>query len=52
MKRCLAQKDPFSVLLRSFFDRSAATAFKNPLRLANNGHFFVTDATNQPFTVI
>ena len=27
-----------------FFDRSAATAYKNPLRLAKNGHFFVSDA--------
>jgi hypothetical protein len=28
-----------------FVDRSEATANKNPLRLAKNGHFFVSDAT-------
>ncbi|MEY3194588.1 MAG: hypothetical protein RIQ78_685, partial [Bacteroidota bacterium] len=28
-----------------FFDCSAATAYKNPLRLAQKGHFFVSDAT-------
>jgi hypothetical protein len=43
--RCLAQKGPFHILLRSFFDRSAATACKNPLRLAKNGHVFVSEAT-------
>jgi hypothetical protein len=33
-----------------FIDRSGATACKNPLRPAKNGHFFVSDATNQPVT--
>jgi hypothetical protein len=43
--RCLAQKGPFSAILRSFFDRNAAKACKNLLHLAKNGHFFVLDAT-------
>jgi hypothetical protein len=34
-----------------FFDRSAATAYKNPLRLAKNDHFLVSDATTQPVTL-
>ena len=38
--RCLAQKGPLSA---HFFDRSAAMSCKNPLRLAKNGLFFVSD---------
>jgi hypothetical protein len=30
-----------------FFYRIAATLYKNPFRLAKNGHFFVSDATMQ-----
>jgi hypothetical protein len=35
----------FPPYFADFFDRSAATACKNLLRLAKNGHFFVSDAT-------
>jgi hypothetical protein len=34
------------------FNRSAATACKNPLRLAKNDHFFVSDATAQTVPMI
>jgi hypothetical protein len=43
--RCLAQKGPFSAILRIFFNRSAATACKNLHCLTKIGHFFVSDAT-------
>jgi hypothetical protein len=39
------KKAHFPPYFADFFDRSAATAYKNPLRLAKNGHFFVSDAT-------
>jgi hypothetical protein len=35
----------FRPISQIFFDRSAAVAYKNPIRLAKNGHFFVSDAT-------
>jgi hypothetical protein len=48
--RCLAQKGPFFAILRPFFDRGAAMAYKNPLRLAKNDHFFDSDATTPTVT--
>jgi hypothetical protein len=39
------KKVHFPLYFADFFDRSAATAYKNPLRLSKNGHFFVSDAT-------
>jgi hypothetical protein len=39
------KKAHFPPYFADFFDRSAATAYKNLLRLAKNGHFFVSDAT-------
>ena len=39
------KKAHFLPYFADFFDRSAAMAYKNPLRLAKNGHFFVSDAT-------
>jgi hypothetical protein len=39
------QKAHFSPYFAHFFDRSAATAYKNQFRLAKNSHFFVSDAT-------
>ena len=39
------KKASFTSYFAYFFDHSAATAYKNPLRLAKNGHFFVSDAT-------
>ena len=39
------KKTHFPPYFADFFDRSAATAYKNPLRLTKNGHFFVSDAT-------
>jgi hypothetical protein len=41
-------KGPFFAILRRFFYCSVATACKNPLCLAKNGRFFVSDATTQP----
>ncbi len=41
------KKAHFLPYFADFFDRSAATAYKNPRRLAKNGHFFVSDATTQ-----
>jgi hypothetical protein len=38
--RCLAQKVHFPPYFTHFFDRSAATAYKNPLRLAKMVTFF------------
>ncbi len=45
MARCLTKKAHFPPYFADFFDRSEAMACKNPLRLAKNGHFFVSDAT-------
>ena len=45
MARCLAKKAHFPPYFADFFDRSSATAYKNPLRLTKNGLFFVSDAT-------
>jgi hypothetical protein len=39
------KKAHFPPYFADFFDRSAAMAYKNPRRLAKNGHFFVSDAT-------
>jgi hypothetical protein len=39
------KKAHFPPFFADFFDRNAATAYKNPLRLAKNSHFFVSDAT-------
>jgi hypothetical protein len=45
----MAQQGPFFGRFRIFFDSSADAACKNVLRLAKNGHFFVSDMTTQPF---
>jgi hypothetical protein len=39
------KKAHFPPYFADFFDRGAAMAYKNPRRLAKNGHFFVSDAT-------
>jgi hypothetical protein len=45
--RCLAQKGPFFAILRPFFYRGAAMAYKNPLRLAKMATFLTQTRPRQ-----